>query len=179
MRNPVVVIVPPCGFPGQAFLSFVERLREHDIPFVVASRQRGRCVGTGDVVVTAVYPWDDPSLDDAPAFVLFDDSAGTVADSPRVRALLRTAARDRRLVAGIGDGVFALAEAGLLRGRPACAANREAGVRLARYGALPMERVPRVLADSTILTAAERAATEVADELDSFRGVPGNPRVPV
>jgi protease I len=170
--EPVVLVVPPTGFPGAPFLAVVTRLQDVDIPFVAASEDPGICHANDGVRVTASRPFSDKRLLELPAVIVFGDRRGWLARSGALRAFLTHAVERGRLVCAIGWGLWPLAEAGLLRGHEVADVPELDGP-LTNGGALRLE-APCVVSGS-LLTATDEGAGVLVTQLLGMAGVHGSP----
>jgi hypothetical protein len=162
----IAIVLPPAGYPGAALLALRDRLQSHGVPYLVAAAERGRCLGSGGVTISATVPIARLP-DELGGLVLLDgEEARLAADSALVERLI--AARRANLVIGaIGFGVLALAAAGLLHSC-AVAADERTAERLRRAGAAPLYTP---LSDcNPILTATEAGAAALGDALHDLRG---------
>jgi len=166
--EPVLLVVPPNGFPGGPFLAVVTRLQDAGVPFVAASEEPGICYATDGVRVTASRGFSDRRLSELPALIVFGDRSGWLERSQALRGLLVRAVDKGRIVAAVGRGVLPLAAAGLLRGHDV-AAVPELDAELTRAGAFSIQ-APVVLA-GTIVTATDAGAGALAEELMRLAGV--------
>lgn len=164
----VLVIIPPCGFPGEALLGVDERLRAHGNGRVVASQAAERCVSASGVSVTADYSWDDPALPRCAAIIVFDDAVGTVAQARAVKRLLAEAKAHGTPVGAVGRGVLAVAAAGLLN-HGQVAAGGDVADAASERGIVVLKTL--VAAWHNVLTATEEGAEELVDRLVEFKGV--------
>ncbi len=172
---PIVVVLPERRFPGAALLALHAALRDEGTAAVLAAPRRGRCHGTGGVAATVTVAIGELNPAAVEALVVLDGHERTLARDPALAALLRAVRDEGRVVCGVGDGVLALAGAGLLRGRAAASDDGLAEL-LRREGAVPLREA--VVVDAPFITATAAAAAQAGRELIAFRGVPMDARLP-
>ncbi|MGV8177070.1 MAG: DJ-1/PfpI family protein [Candidatus Bilamarchaeaceae archaeon] len=171
----VVMIIPPRMFRDEELFIPKEHLESKGVEVIVASTEKGKCVGAGDHEINIEMTLDEvdaPQLD----AVLFVGGPGTPPIRKEARALeiAREAAQKGKALGAICWAVTTLAKAGVLEGKKATVwygPDSEYGTTtdkvLAKYGCT---YVPQgVVADGKIVSAdGPRNAKKYAEEIEKI-----------
>jgi len=122
---------------------------------VVAGQPDARLVGGG---LSCAAPYDLAAIRSADLIIVPNWPSETEEPPADVRAALRAAHADGARIAGLGSGVFVLAAAGLLDGRPATTGWAMADLLAARYPKVRVDASVLYVDDGDILTAGGGAA---------------------